>query len=1009
MHSAEDLRLLSELLDQVLDLPDSARRGWMEALQGDAARLGPTLQRMLGQQASKETDDWLAHGPAFTAVGDAAGEVPAFEAGQAVGPYRLIRELGRGGMGEVWLAERADGQLKRAVGLKLPVLGLRRAVLAERFARERDILASLVHPNIARLYDAGVSPDGQPFMALEYVEGTTLTVYCDQQRLGIAARLGLFLQVLAAVQYAHSLQVIHRDLKPSNILVGAGGEVRLLDFGIAKLLHEGMDTVSEATRVGGGAYTPQYASPEQVAGEAIGPGSDVYALGVLLYELLTGQRPYRPTRDSRAALEDAILLAEPPPPSRRATADGPAQGQAVSPKSWRRELRGDLDAIVLKALKKAPSDRYATAQDFADDLRRHLQGMPVLARPDASLYRLGRLLRRHRVAASALAAVLLALTGGLSATLWQYRLAQQRANEAQREARASQAVQAFMEDIFRANSANATDPVRARQATAAELLDAATRRVGSELGEAPEVKLRLIDTLLSLQRDLGRHAEQIALAELGLKLARQSQGEASVAVAERLLVLSEALQDGARLTEAGQAAAQAGARLDQLGVADGLLRGKLELRLGNLARNGYVVPGTEQDHLGRAVQLLRPFGPSYELSEALYGWADHLGGVGDHARSKQAIEEAIACCQAVPGTRIRLPALYAALSRTREAAMDFPGMVQALKKAFEVAIGLHETYPTAALWAGADLAFVYGASSRLADGLKVIDDHEFLAHADRLQPQTDNSFYAMRHHAQLLLNYGRPEQALSVIAKAMSIASGLSISPELVRDGHELQVAALLALGRVDAAGTELDLADQLSRDMGDDGWPGKLRRLRLHAQLALAQGRPAEARRLFAGYEPGQPGSGRHLRRWLVQQLTNAEIALALGDFAAAAGASQGVVERLAREPSRRYFALSEAQALYLAGAAARRQGQQARASGTLRQSLALYRQLVDIEASPALGLVEIELAQAEIDAHRPDLAAPLLTHARALRARHAEMPQAWDQALRMALSHAQARHTPA
>lgn len=994
MHPVEDLRLLSELLDQVLDLPESAREGWVDALHGDAARLAPALRRMLGREASKETDDWLALGPAFTLIDGTQAPVTPFEAGQSVGPYRLVRELGRGGMGEIWLAQRIDGHLKRAVALKLPMLALRPAVLVERFARERDILASLVHPNIARLYDAGVTSTGQPFMALEYVEGTTLTVYCEQQHLGIAGRLNLFLQVLAAVQYAHSLQVIHRDLKPANILVTSEGQARLLDFGIAKLLDDEVDPVSEATRLGGGAYTPEYASPEQVAGQPVGPASDVYSLGVVLYELLTGQRPYRLSRGSRAALEEAILQAEPSAPSRRVAASAPTPAEAGPLKAWRRELRGDLDAIALKALKKDPSARYASAQDFADDLRRHLQGMPVSARPDGSLYRLGKLVKRHRVASGALMAVLLALTAGLSATLWQYRLAQ-------REAEASQAVQAFMEDIFRTNSANTADPVRARQTTAAELLDVATRRVASGLSEAPEVRLRLIDTLLSLQRDLGRHAEQIALAELGTQLAREVHGDQSPAVAARLLALSEALQDAARLSEAGQAALQAKTLLDRSGVHDGLLRGKLALRLGNLARNGQTVPGTEQDPLARAVELLRPFGPSYELSEALYGWADHLGGLDQTDRSRQAIEEAIACCQNVPGTRVRLPAMYAALARTREAGMDFRGAVQAYEKAFEVALQLNEAYPQAALWAGADLAFIYGASSRLADALRVIDEHAFLAQADRLQPQTDNSFYAMRHHAQLLLFYGRPEEALSVIERALGIAGGLSMNPILVRDGHEVRVAALLALGRVGAARTELDLADKLSRDAGDDHWPGNLRRLKLHAELALAQGDAAGARTGFAAYDPGRPGSGRHLRRWLVQQLTHAEISLALGDFAASAAAAQGVITRLANEPSRRLFALSEAQAQYLAGTAARRLGQNTEAIGLLRQSLALQRQLVDTAGSPALGLVEIELAQAEADGHHADLAAPLLAHARAIRARHAELPLAWDQALQAAGAH--------
>lgn len=341
--------------------------------------------------------------------------------------------------------------------------------------------------------------------------------------------------------------------------------------------------------------------------------------------------------------------------------------------------------------------------------------------------------------------------------------------------------------------------------------------------------------------------------------------------------------------------------------------------------------------------------------------------------------------------------------------MDFPGHVAALEKAFEVAMGLHETYPSAALWAGADLAFVYGISSRHADALQIINRHDFLAHADRLQPQTENSVYAIRHHAQVLFHYGRQEQALAVNSRALAIAGEISVAPTIVRDAHELQVIVLLALGRVDAAKTELAVADQLSHETGDDRWPASLRRVRLHAQLALAQGKPDEARRTFASYDPGPPGSGRQLRRWIVQRLTNAEIALALNDAASAAADSQAVIDRLTREPARRLFALSEAQAHYLLGTAARRPGPQAgaaKAVAALRQSLAMYRQLVDTDSSAMLGRVEIELAQAEMDSHHAELAAPLLAHARALRARHAEMPRDWDEAIHRALVRAKADH---
>lgn len=302
MHSAEELRRLSKMLDQALDMPEAERSAWIDSLQGDAATLGPTLRRMLEASPERETADLLSRGPQFTAVGlfECA---ECFAVGDTVGPYLLVRELGRGGMGHVWLADRRDGNLKRQIALKLPVSGLRRGLLVERFARERDILASLTHPNIARLYDAGVTSDGQPFMALEYVHGRSLTSYCDGGKLDITHRIGLVLQVLDAVQYAHSRLVIHRDLKPGNILVTEDAQVKLLDFGIAKLLADEKGESAEAlTQVGAIAFTPDYASPEQVRGESLGTASDVYSLGVVLYELLCGHRPHKRGRNPAASL-----------------------------------------------------------------------------------------------------------------------------------------------------------------------------------------------------------------------------------------------------------------------------------------------------------------------------------------------------------------------------------------------------------------------------------------------------------------------------------------------------------------------------------------------------------------------------------------------------------------------------------------------------------------------------------------------------------------------------------
>jgi len=316
-------------------------------------------------------------------------------------------------MAEVWLAQRADMSIKREIALKLPMLRHDREDLSSRFARERDILAALEHPYIARLYDAGVSPDGLSYLAMEYVRGEKLTAWCDTHRLGVNERLKLVLQVLEALQYAHAHHVIHRDIKPSNILVNEAGHVRLLDFGVAKLLEQ-HEQHTDLTIVYGRALTPEYASPELARGETAEPASDVYSLGVLLYELLTGCLPYKINATSSAALlEQSIVAADVARPSAHLAPDAGA-ARATTQDKLERQLRGDLDAIVLKSLAKAPSDRYGSAVALADDLRRFLGGHPVNARPDRFTYRFSKLVQRRRagwtaaIAAAVMAAAALA-------------------------------------------------------------------------------------------------------------------------------------------------------------------------------------------------------------------------------------------------------------------------------------------------------------------------------------------------------------------------------------------------------------------------------------------------------------------------------------------------------------------------------------------------------------------------------------------------------------------------
>jgi Tol biopolymer transport system component len=339
---------------------------------------------------------------------------PALQPDSVIGVYRLVREIGRGGMSTVWLAMRTDALTTRPVALKLPYVHLLGAEFADRFARERDILANLTHPNIAHIYDAGIGAQGQPFLAMEFVAGETLTRYCESHQLGIDERLGLFLQVLSAVAYAHSQNIIHRDLKPSNILVREGGQVILLDFGIAKLLVDGAAAETELTQQAGATLTPEYASPEQIKGEPLAPTTDIYSLGVVLYELLSGRRPYTQARSTRRDLEDAILSADPVRPSEAVTSAG-ANTDPVAQEALRKALQGDLDTIVSKAMHKQPEQRYPTVDALAEDLRRYLRHEAIHARPDTGGYRLRRLTSRHRTLAALSAAAAVLLVAGVLA------------------------------------------------------------------------------------------------------------------------------------------------------------------------------------------------------------------------------------------------------------------------------------------------------------------------------------------------------------------------------------------------------------------------------------------------------------------------------------------------------------------------------------------------------------------------------------------------------------------
>ncbi len=524
------LAQLNQLLDTALDQPPSERDRWMDLLGAEHAALKPRLRAMLARASGVEGGPVLGTLPRFeVGLEDFPQDLPGGDQpGDLVGTYRLVRELGRGGMGVVWLAERSDGLVNRSVALKLPHQAGQRAGLAERMAREREILGSLTHPNIARLYDAGLTAEHRPFLAIEYVEGRPIDAYCRDLRLDTAARVRLFLQVANAVAYAHAMLVVHRDLKPANILVAADGQVRLLDFGIAKLLDHEQARETALTEFSGRPLTLDYASPEQIRGDPLTIGSDVYSLGVVLYELLSGERPYKLKRDSRGALEDAILDTDPPLPS----------GVAEPPS--RRSLRGDLDTIVLKSLKKQPVERYATVHALVDDLERYLEGRPVLARSDGLWYRVRKFAARNAIAVGAAGVVLATIVVGASVATWQARVAVA-------EKRRAEQVKELIASVFR--EADPTQ-VRGKVFSAGDLLRQAERRVNDRQDISSATRLELLAIVGESLFGLQENADAARVVEQALRLQESARIDDDLLQARLRLLLSQAYEYLGRNEEA---------------------------------------------------------------------------------------------------------------------------------------------------------------------------------------------------------------------------------------------------------------------------------------------------------------------------------------------------------------------------------------------------------------------------------------------------------------------------
>jgi serine/threonine protein kinase/Flp pilus assembly protein TadD len=654
--SPDEWSRIEAILDEVLELEPSARDDAIARACGTDARLRQQVESLVaadsGAAAFLETPAAEYAAGLVRAASASEPIVREEDAGDVVGPYRLIREIGRGGMGRVFLAARADGQFEQQVALKLVRSGPYGHEILQRFLRERQILARLQHPHIARLLDGGVTSDGRPYFAMEYVVGEPITTYCDAHGLDVNARLTLFTAVCDAVQYAHQNLVVHRDLKPTNTLVTPDGEVKLLDFGIAKVLHESEDDdrfEATLTRLGTGPMTPEYAAPEQVRGEPVTTATDVYALGALAYEILTGRRPHRLSRMTAAEVERAIAEREVERPSSAVahtrtalesepTIDAIAKARATDGRRLRRELKGDLDTIVMQALQKEPARRYASAGAFAEDVRKYLQRLPIAARRDSLGYRANKFVRRHAIVVAATLLVLASLVAGLIGTAWQARVAS-------REAAKAREVSRFITSLF-----EVSDPSRsnAKDITALSLLENGARRVETELAGQPDVQAEMMLLLGRITRELGEYDAAQPLLERALAIRMAASGREHEQVADAMGELARLWLDKGRPEEAERLQREAIAlRRNSRGPAPAAVGENLRDLASVLTTRG---------KFEEAEKLLRE---ALALHEAAYGReheeiASDLTGLQSTLRARGQSEPAIAAARRALDMRLKL-------------------------------------------------------------------------------------------------------------------------------------------------------------------------------------------------------------------------------------------------------------------------------------------------------------------------------------------------------------------
>ena len=964
---------LSPYVDKALTLSEAERAHWLEALRAENPDLARQLQELLSEHQATQQEAFLETSPIALPANPGL-------AGQTLGTYRLVSPLGHGGMGAVWLAERNDGRFERKAAVKFLSAALIGHGGEERFKREGAILGRLSHPNIAELLDAGVTSAGHPYLVIEYVEGAPIDEYCDRRKLDVRARVRLFLDVLDAVAHAHSHLIVHRDIKPSNVLVNAEGQVKLLDFGIAKFLEEGTDaaTASLLTQQAGSALTPAYAAPEQLTGKPVTVATDVYASGVLLYVLLTGLHPARGSVHTLAELMKAIVESEPLRPSSNFAPVGDnsaAESRSTTPERLCRQLRGDLDAIVLMALCKEPRQRYPTADAFAEDLRRYLAGVPVIAQPENTWYRVKKFVSRRRWAVVSVGSVVLALAAGLSTALWQ-------AHVARRQTQIATAMEKFLEDIFHANSSYQDDPVKARQTTARELLDIGARKIDDELAGVPEAKLSILNTLGNMYYDLGLSDQTVNLQHKRVELARKVYGNNSMEVAEALTDLGSALHASTSVSERETVLLEAKRILDQRRDFSSQKRGALSVVLAQHYESSDVQRAL--DHSRQAVDVYRKYPDDSMLPEALYEEALILSILAQPRQAEPLLVEAVQMSTRIQGDpNANLARFYAYLGQTQQDLVEFGSAEESLRHALRVARKLNGDNHIDTLETELRLGIFLAATSRITEGLQHIDTARQILLRTRGE---DDPFFAPQvflEYGRSLSNAGRLEDGLTYVSKAVENRRKNRPGTRYLAQMLQQQAWILLELGRYAEAQRLMDEADIIAKKVN---YPTTYIAADERASLLIATGRVSEADSALNAFHPSEPAPGAMALDALKVLASRAEIALARGDGETAAHLSGQVTQEIAGSAQRDYLKALEARAALVEGRADMLRLHPSEALPLLQQAVELRESMLD-PISPALAAAQIALAECYFDLGDSARAKTLAAVAKKTLASHREL----------------------